>query len=131
MVAVVSVADGLAEYVDNLRALLRLDQARWSLVVERQVLSRVLPRLSGSRAKLESPLWSLLILCLDGHDAPTPELTEENWEKARQAAADSKAFSRPGRAVYPHAAVEVAMLMTVLREAGVYPPPVLRHDGKE
>lgn len=111
------------EYLGNLRALLRSDMKRWRMVVERQVLSQLLPRVSGSRAALESPLWELLILCLDGVEATAPELTDEQFEAARQAATDGTAYQAAGPAAFPRAAAGVAALISQLREVGVYPPP--------
>ena len=116
-------ADLVPEYLENLRALLRSDMKRWRMVVERQVLSQLLPKVSGSRAALESPLWELLILCLDGVEATPPDLTDDGFEAAKQAAADGHAYLGEGPAAFPRAAVGVAMLIAELREVGVYPPP--------
>jgi len=116
-------ADVLPEYLGNLRALLQSDMKRWRLVVERQVLTQILPRVSGSRASLESNLWELLVLCLDGAEAAAPDLNDERWEAAREAAADGQALLGDGAAEFPRAAIGVAMLLAELREVGVYPPP--------
>ena len=84
-------AEFLPEYLGNLRELLNSDLKRWRMIVERQVLTQVLPKLKGSRTSLEPGLWELLILCLDGVEANAPELDDEHWEAARQAAADGQA----------------------------------------
>lgn len=118
-------AELVPEYLANVRALLRSDMRRWRMVVERQVLSQLLPKVAGSRAALEAPLWELLVLCLDGIEATAPELSDEAFEAAKQAAADGHAYLCDGPAEFPRAAVGVAMLLAELREVGVYPPPKL------
>ena len=119
-----SAPEEISGYLDNVKALLRLDAARWRMVVERQVLSQVLPKLSGNRAALEPQLWDLLIFCLDGHDGNAVGMDDERWEQARSCAAEGLALDTERPAAFPRAAVEVAMVLTELRELGVYPPPV-------
>lgn len=113
----------LGEYLDNIKALLRGDESRWRIVVERQVQTRVLPNVVGARVDIEPLLFALLILCLDGHQAEIPELTDETWETARDAARSERSMSGEAAAVFPRAAVAVALVITEVREAGVYPPP--------
>jgi hypothetical protein len=118
----------LAEYLANVRALLRLDPARWRIVVEKQVQAHVLPHIAGTRAQLEPGLWELLILCLDGHEAAVPAMDETRWEAAREAARDGRDSAGQGPAAYPRAAIETALVMVEVRETGIYPPPKLRGD---
>jgi hypothetical protein len=113
----------LDEYLDNLRALLRADPNRWRLVVERQVLARVLPQLRGPQASLEAGLWQLLLLCLDGHEAVTPPLEAALLERAAQAATTGRTLAGTGPAVYPRAGAAVAKALLQLREHGIFPPP--------
>ena len=123
--ATIATARELPEYVDNLRALLRLDAGLWRVVVERQILATLLPRLAGNRAALETHLWALLIICLDGHEAPPPALTDAAWTKALGAAKTGQGFSTPA-APFPRAAVGVAEALAALRETGVFPRPLVQ-----
>jgi hypothetical protein len=115
----------LAEYLANIKALLRLDPNRWRIVVEKQVQAHVLPHIAGTRAQLEPRLWELLIFCLDGHEASVPEMTEQRWEAAVAAARESRMLVGRERAVFPRAAIETALVLAGIREVGVYPPPKL------
>lgn len=115
----------LAEYLANIKALLRLDPNRWRIVVEKQVQAHVLPYIAGTRAQLEPRLWELLVFCLDGHEAPVPEMTEQRREAAVAAARDGRMLAGQQRAAFPRAAVETALVLEELREVGVYPPPKL------
>ena len=116
----------LPEYLRNTRELLRLDAAKFSLMIERQVQVRVLPSVAGPRAELEEPLWQLLLLCLDGHEADAPPLTQAAWEKALSAAQNGQAVGNGAAAPYPRAARAVLQTLTTLREVGVFPPPKLK-----
>ena len=112
----------LREYLDNLRALLRTDEARWRIVVERQVQQQALPKVAGTRHDLEPLLWELLIFCLDGHEATPPALSDDSLETARAAAGDGRGFAID-KAAYPRAAVATTMTILLLREVGVLLPP--------
>ncbi len=116
----------IAEYLDNLRALLAAGQPRFALMVERQVQFALLPHLAGTRAQLEPHLWQLLILCLDGPAADAPPCDETQWNRATTAAAARQALSGATPARYPQAAQAVAATLGVLREFGVFPKPKLR-----
>jgi len=118
------VALDVAEYVGNLRQLLRLDYRRWRLVVDRQVLSQVLPKLKGTRAVLELHLWGLLVLCLNGHQADVPDLADEEWAKAVQAVNNGKSIDGDRSAEFLRAATGVLRVMATLRETGIYPAPL-------
>ncbi len=116
----------LGEYLDNIKALLRSDESRWRIVVERQVQVQVLPNVTGVRADIERKLFELLILCLDGHEAVLeggPALNDESWEAARHAASIGRSLSGEVEATHPRAAVAVALVIAEVRESGVYPPP--------
>lgn len=117
---------GLSELVENLRALLSNNAARFGLMVERQVQFALLPKLEGTRPALEPHLWSLLVLLLDGHEAPVPAADEALWRRALEAAqaGTTLAGDRPAR--FPKAAVAIAGAAVVLREVGVYPRPKLQ-----
>jgi hypothetical protein len=123
--ATTAMATELPEYVDNLRALLRLNYGLWRAVVERQILATLLPKLVGNRAKLEAPLWTLLIICLDGHEAPTPACADPAWEQALAAAKTGRGYATPAAAApFPRAAAGVAEVLVILREVGVFPRPL-------
>jgi len=115
----------LQEYLTNTKALLGLDHARWRVVVERQVQAQVLPNVKGTRVELEPQLWALLVLCLDGHLADVPELTEAGWERGVETARKGSQLGGDGNACYPRAALAVVEVMEQLREAGIYPPPLV------
>jgi hypothetical protein len=113
------------EYVDNMRALLVEQPQFYGLMVERQVQARLLPRLAGSRVRLEPELWPLLVFCLEGHEVAAPAFDEEQIQRALAAASGGTRLMGDGAAVYPAAAKSVAEALVVLREVGVYPRPVL------
>jgi len=115
----------VVEYVDNMRALLAEQPELYGLMVERQVQSRLLPRVAGSRAHLEPELWTLLVFCLDGHDAAVPPLDDATYERAVAAALGGNGLGSGGAARFPDAAKAVAQTMVELREVGVYPRPRL------
>ncbi len=115
----------LDEYLGNLRALLRAEPARWRLVVERQILARVLPQLAGPRAALEGGLWQLLCFCLDGHDAVAPALDPPTVARATAAAENGRRIDGAAPAAFPRAATAVAAALAELQQHGVYPPPTL------
>jgi hypothetical protein len=96
---------------------------RWRVVVERQVIAQVLPRLTGTRALLEPAVWELLVLCLDGPEAATPGLDEAQWAKAELATTGGRALQTDEPAAFPRAAAAVRGVLVALRQAGVYPPP--------
>jgi hypothetical protein len=113
----------VSEYVDNVRALWRQDPVRWRVVIERQVLVQVLPRLQGTRALLEPDLWQLLVLCLDGPDTEAPPLDDGAFGRAEQAVAKGRALLEDRPAAFPRAATAVHGVLVTLRQAGLYPPP--------
>ena len=113
----------LPDYLSNIRELLRA-KPTFKLMVERQVQCRVLPKVSGSRAKLEPQLWELLVFCLDGHEASIPELSDPNVERAQQATVEGTTLSGQETAAFPKAANAVLKTLETLREIGVYPPPL-------
>ncbi|MEK7705178.1 MAG: hypothetical protein AAB426_09485, partial [Myxococcota bacterium] len=115
----------LNEYVDNLRALLGLNEARYGIMVERQIQAQLLRRMSGTRAALEPGLWSLLVLCLDGHETEVPQLAEALWERAQAAAIERKSLDGTRPARFPTAAAALVVSLTVMRTHGVYPKPKL------
>lgn len=123
MVMAVSLPTQLFEYLENLRALLRLDAPRWRVVVERQVLSQLLPHLQGSRTNLETHLWELLVLCLDGHESTPPPLDDATWEQALAAVSAGIRLEGEGPAAFGRAARGVADVILSLREHGIHPPP--------
>lgn len=110
----------LEEAVDNLRAMLRLNPDRFSVMVQRQVQFALLPKLAGGRGELENPMWSLLVLLVDGHEAPIPALDESSWEQLHARATDEAVGNEP---TFPTAAKAVAQAFSALREFGHYPPP--------
>jgi len=118
-------AEQLPEYVENLRALLRNNEARYGLMVERQIQAQLLRKMTGLRASLELPLWALLVLCLDGYQAQVPPLDDATFVAASQAAGASTSLGRAGPASYPQAARSLVNAMAVLRQYGVYPKPKL------
>ncbi|MBI5510633.1 MAG: hypothetical protein HY903_17890 [Deltaproteobacteria bacterium] len=125
-IANASMAAQLPEYIDNVRALLRRAPGTWRLVVERQILATLLPALSGHRARLEPDLWALLCLCLDGHEAEPPALSDALWERAFTAAQGGRNSSDTLPAAYPRAARAVADAILCLRETGVFPRPLVQ-----
>lgn len=119
-------AEELAEYVGNLRALLNQSEARFAIMVERQVQFALLPKLAGPKSSLESPLWDLLVLLLDGHQAPVESPTDPLWTRALDAAQQGASLSMAdGKARFPKAAQAVAGVAATLRDCGVYPAPRL------
>ncbi|MBI3178729.1 MAG: hypothetical protein HYZ27_03665, partial [Deltaproteobacteria bacterium] len=118
-------AKQLAEYATNVRALLASDYARWSVVVERQILSQLLRTLHGQRATLEPALWALLLLCLEGPAAAVPLLDDAAWEQAKAAALQGRRWRGSGGAAFPRAAKALAAALGDLRETGVYPRPLV------
>ena len=119
-------AEQLPEYVDNLRALLRSNKARFDMMVERQIQAQLLREMTGLRADLEPHLWALLILCLNGHEAPVPALDEAAFTAAQQSAQGGTGLGQPGPCRYPQAARALVTAMIELRQHGVYPRPKLR-----
>lgn len=115
----------LASYVENLRALLSLNEPRYAVMVERQIQAQLLRRMNGTRAALEPGLWSLLVLCLDGHAAEVPALTEPLWERAQAASIARQSFDATRVARFPTAAAALVAALAVMREHGVYPKPKL------
>jgi len=113
----------LAEYLQNIRALLQSDYARFRVMVERQVQVRVLPKLKGTRAGLETELWELLVLCLDGHQVSAPTLDDQTYERAQKATQSGTDLNGEQSAEFPRAAVAVLSALEQLRDVGVYPPP--------
>lgn len=118
-------AEELQEYVTNLKVLLSQNEARYGLMVERQVRAQLLRRMQGSRSSLEIPLWSLLCLCLNGHEAECQPLDDSTWEKARAAALESSSLAGNGKARFPAAALALSEAMDTLRTYGVFPRPKL------
>ena len=116
----------LPEYLANMRALLRRDEVKFGLMVERQVQVRVLPCVSGARAALEPHLWELLVFCLDGHEATAPSLDDATFERAHDAADAGTRMLGEGEAPFPRAAAAVIRTLDTLREVGVFPPPKLK-----
>lgn len=112
----------LDEYIKQIRALLRLDPVRWSVIVERQIQYAVLPKIQGNRARLEPQLWELLFFCLDGHEAVIPPFNESLWQQIPQWLQQETGSHAQHEAVYLAAAKTVFHVMTLLREHGVYPP---------
>jgi len=120
-----SLARELPAYVENLRALLRLDERVWRAVVERQILAVLLPGLSGNRVSLEGHLWDLLVLCLEGHDASPPPLDDARFEQAAASARAGRGLSGIAAAPFPRAARGLVDALVVLRETGVFPRPLV------
>ena len=120
-----AMAKELPEYVENLRALLRLDLGLWRVVVERQILATLLPHLSGNRVELETHLWALLIICLDGHEAPVPTLSDVTWDKAIAAVKAGRSLANTDDAVFPRAARGLVEALITLRETGIFPRPLV------
>lgn len=123
-----SVSVDVAEVTENLRAMLRLNAKRFGLMVERQVQGALLPRVQGSRAALERPLWSLLVLLVAGHEAATPPLDDAAFETWTACASAGTDHSGQKRAAFPRAAAAVADALSQLREHGVLPTPRLTAD---
>ncbi len=113
----------LAEYVDNLRALLAQGDVRFGLMVDRQVQAALLPKLSGSRGALEPHLWELLVLCLEGPAGDRVQLDQGSWDKAVLAAQSGQGLSPGQPARFPRAAQALLQALLTLREHGVYPKP--------
>ncbi|MEM6730160.1 MAG: hypothetical protein AAF658_01315 [Myxococcota bacterium] len=114
----------VAEVTDNLRTMLRMNAKRFGLMVERQVQVALLPKVQGPRAALEEPLWELLVLLVDGHEATAPPITEEALEDWFECAESAVNHARTDRAAFPKAAAAVARAMRALHEHGVLPPPL-------
>lgn len=111
------------EYIESMGALLRQQPELYGIMVERQVQSRLLPKIAGPRVTLEPTLWQLLIFCLEGHEAVVPALDDVLFEKARAAATNRATLAGDQTAAFPDAALAVIRIMETLREAGSYPPP--------
>jgi len=118
-------AQQLPEYIDNLKVLLAQDNPMWPMVVERQILATLLPRLSGSRLTLEAPLWILLCLCLDGPTATPVPLCDTAWERVNHAARAGQNSSGAAPARFPKAARGLTDALAILRETGVFPRPLV------
>jgi hypothetical protein len=53
----------IQEYIVNMHALLAQNETLYGLMVERQIATRLLPRVRGTRAELEADLSALLQFC--------------------------------------------------------------------
>lgn len=122
-------AEIVREYIGNTKTLLGMNAARYGMLVERQVVFALLPKIQGQRAVLEPALWELLALLLDGHEGQVPALDDNAWAKAAEAATTGAAYSHDGPARFPKAASAVAKALGELRDVGVYPKPKLMHAG--
>jgi hypothetical protein len=112
--------DLIFDYLTNMRALLSANPSMFKMMVERQVMSRLLPKIKGTRHELEHPLWELLIFCLDGAQAKPPELSNEMYLKAQQAANTGYTLEGEHTAHFPKAAFAVTKVLSTLRESGTY-----------
>jgi len=74
-------------------------------VVDIQILQKILPKLHGTRAKLEEPLLKLIAFCI-GHDAP---ISDEQREKARSFDPDAR---------FPRSAQKIAQMLKQLSIQG-------------
>jgi 5-methylcytosine-specific restriction endonuclease McrBC GTP-binding regulatory subunit McrB len=74
-------------------------------VVDIQILQKILPKLHGTRAKLEEPLLKLIAFCI-GHDTP---ISDEQIEKARSFDPDAS---------FPRSAQKIAQMLKQLSIQG-------------
>ena len=111
-------AETLREYTENIRLLLNQDPKRYSVMVERQILFQLVPRLCGSRLELEKGIWELLILCLEGAAAPSVAYETSSYQRVVQTLKE-QGLQLP----FPEAAKTLLQILEILREFGVYPKP--------
>jgi hypothetical protein len=107
----------LLEYVANMSALLATDPRRYRSAVARQVQAAILPRLVGTCAELEAPLWRLIHLCLNGTDSSTPAMDERALE-----AVSARLASGTPPICFPESARASWDAFTALRAGGIFPP---------
>jgi len=70
-----------------------------------QILQKILPKLHGTRAKLEDPLAKLFVLCHGAHDAAHDELL-----------AKARAYDQKAR--FPRSSQKIARMMRQLSLQG-------------
>ena len=119
-----SSADLINGYLENTQELLKKNRSLFSMMVERQIMSRLLPRVKGTRVQIEPSLWRLLMFCLDGLGDTIPPLDNESYERALQVAQSNQQWGTSEPIVYPVAARAVVGILDVVREHGVYPEPI-------
>ena len=76
------------------------------MALDLQVLQKVLPKLSGNRARLERPLWKLVCL-LHGHEGEAPRLTS-----------DTQLIISQTPARLPRSAAKLERMLDTVREVG-------------
>lgn len=112
------VANEIALYVRHATAWVGADAL--SVAMDLQIVQKVLPKLHGSRAKLESPLQALLYFCVKG-EAPgaggAGEWIKTNWVTfALGSDTHLEVAGTPAR--YPRAGAKVFRMLQTLREQG-------------
>jgi hypothetical protein len=98
------VANEIGRYVRIARSTLGDDATMEAL--DLQVLQKVLPKLSGNRAKLERPLWKLVCL-LHGYRGEPPRLTP-----------DTEALVLESDPALPRSAAKLERMLDTVREVG-------------
>jgi hypothetical protein len=98
------VANEIGRYVNMARSALGGEAMMEAL--DLQVLQKVLPKLSGNRAKLERPLWKLVCV-MHGHEGEPPRLTP-----------DTEALVLQSQALLPRSAVKLERMLDTVREVG-------------
>jgi hypothetical protein len=98
------VANEVGRYVRLARR--ALGDGAVDMALDLQVLQKVLPKLSGNRAKLEHPLWKLVCL-LHGHQGEAPRLTS-----------DSQLMIQATVARLPRSAAKLERMLDTVREVG-------------
>ena len=98
------VANEVGRYVRLTRR--TLGDAAIDIALDLQVLQKVLPKLSGNRARLERPLWKLVCL-LHGHEGEAPRLTP-----------DTQLIIAQTPARLPRSAAKLERMLDTVREVG-------------
>lgn len=122
----------IQEYIKNITPLLDENEALFGLMVNRQIGSRLLPKLRGNRQELELDLWCLLHFCVEGK--PPDELVLStigspialnDFAPMATAILANRNIAGDQSARFISAARETMTVFEKLREFGVYPPPVV------
>ena len=113
-------ANEMALYIANAKKY--VGEASVEIAIDLQVLQKVLPKLHGSKQRLLTPLWKLLLFSIGGIEAAKHPYREEDFQRIDTALGANTAVQIPGAGEVipkmPRSAKKLGRMLRVLREQG-------------
>jgi 5-methylcytosine-specific restriction endonuclease McrBC GTP-binding regulatory subunit McrB len=115
------VANEMAAYVHN--AIKCVGPKSTSDAIDLQILQKVLPKLHGTKQRLTTPLWRLLLFCVNGASELSAEFDEELFKSVEGQVLEGAAPETPGvpkatAAKFPRASRKIVKMLRTLRAQG-------------